>query len=82
MHDLFAPMPEGLRRQRLIEYERYLADRDGELNVAERTLSKREASTQRFEDSSNVLGSMDPAEFRAHYASFDRSKPPSEGSHY
>jgi hypothetical protein len=55
----------------LEEYHHYLVERDGELNLEERTLSRREASMQRYETPPKVFRDMDPVEFRKQYIKFD-----------
>jgi hypothetical protein len=77
MLDVFAPIPKDLRARRLAEYSAYLADRDGEVNLRERTLSKREPQMTRFESTPPSTRSLDRVEFDRQYASFDKRKPPS-----
>ena len=74
MLDLFAAAPKDLRRARLHEYNQYLMDRDGELDLQERTLSRREQSIKRFETPPKVCKAMDEAEFRKQYVCFDTHK--------
>ena len=74
MLDLFAAAPKDLREARLQEYRQYLLDRDGELNLKERTLSRREESIHRYETPPSVVREMDEAEFRKQYVSFDNRK--------
>lgn len=71
MLDLFASAPKDLRRARLQEYQQYLVERDGDLNIQERTLSKREASIRKYETPPKALRNMDEAEFRKQYVKFD-----------
>jgi hypothetical protein len=78
MLDLFAVAPKDLRRNKLVEYGHYLAERDGEVNLEERTLSKREASMKRFETPPAKLRTLDQAEFNRRYESFDRNTLPSQ----
>jgi hypothetical protein len=47
MIDLFEPVPRNAREGRLREYRDYLIDRDGELNLEERTLARRKVSMKR-----------------------------------
>ncbi len=77
MLDLFAAAPKDLRRARLREYGEYLEARDGELNLANQTLSRREDSIKRYETPPRVPREMDEAEFRKQYVSFDKRKAPS-----
>lgn len=71
MLDLFAAAPKDLRRARLEEYHHYLIDRDGEMNLQERTLAKREASMRKYETPPRLLRSLDRAEFRKQYVKFE-----------
>ena len=63
MLDLFAAAPPNVRRARLEEYHRYLVERDGEMNLEERTLSRREASMKKYETPPKALRDMDADEF-------------------
>jgi len=74
MLDLFASAPKDLRRARLAEYREYLVERDGEMNIEQRTLARREATTGRYETPPAATREMDEAEFRKQYVSFDRQK--------
>jgi hypothetical protein len=74
MLDLFASAPKDLRRARLQEYHHYLVERDGELNIQERTLSKREHAIRRYETPPKALRNLDEAEFRKQYVKFDGGK--------
>src|SRR5262245_17916796 len=76
MRDLFAAAPHDLRKARLNDYAHYLVERDGELNLEARTLSKREQTIARYETPPAVTEVMDEAEFRAQYRAFDRKNPP------
>src|SRR5262245_13115630 len=76
MRDLFAAAPHDLRKARLNDYAHYLVERDGELNLEARTLSKREQTIARYETPPAVTEVMDEAEFRAQYQAFDRRNPP------
>lgn len=75
MLDMFAAAPKDLRKARLQEYHHYLVDRDGEMNLEERTLSRREASMRKYETPPRAFRAMDAAEFRKQYASFEKGKP-------
>jgi hypothetical protein len=72
MFDLFAAAPKDLRRARLQEYRQYLIDRDGEMNVGERALSKREVAIKNYEARPRSVRDMNEAEFRKQYVSFDK----------
>jgi hypothetical protein len=74
MRDLFAAAPRDLREATLAKYDAYLIERDGELNLQERTLSKRETAIRKYETPPAVTREMSEAEFRTHYSSFDRRK--------
>jgi hypothetical protein len=76
MFDLFRSVPKDARKGRLREYRDYLIERDGELNLADRKLSRRELSIGRYETPPKVLRDMDESEFRKHYSSFDKRRPP------
>jgi hypothetical protein len=71
MFKMFASVPKSARASRLKEYRDYLIDRDGELNLENRTLARREVSMKRYETPPEVLREIDQAEFRKQYASFD-----------
>lgn len=77
MRDLFLAVPKDLRRAKLREYDQYLIERDGELNLEERTLSKREARIRKHETPPAVTAAMDEAEFRRQYLAFDKRRAPS-----
>ncbi len=74
MQELFAAVPKNLRRARLVEYKHYLEERDGAMNIEERTLSRREESIKRFETPPTFAKAMDEAEFRARYRSYEKGK--------
>ena len=74
MSDLFAVAPPALRRARLEEYNQNLVDRDGEMNLHERTLSRREAAMQKYETPVKAARSMDAEEFRRQYLQFEAGK--------
>jgi hypothetical protein len=75
MYDLFAAAPKDLRRARLSEYAQFLVERDGEMNLKLRTLSRREEAIKKYETRPALVRDMDRAEFRKQYVSFDRRKP-------
>lgn len=73
---VFEPIPQAERAPLLDAYARYLAERDGEPDFAHRTLSRREAATQRLErDAACFDGAFDPSLFAAQHARFDRRRP-------
>jgi hypothetical protein len=76
MLDLFAPVAKDAKKPRLSEYRDYLIDRDGELNLEERTLARREEKIRRYETAPEALRAMDEATFRKNYLSFDKRNPP------
>ena len=71
MIDLFAPMPIEVRREQRAAYRAFIADRDGEVDVNRRTLTRREAGIKRFEKPLARLRDMDEKAFSSHYAAFD-----------
>jgi hypothetical protein len=75
MNDLFAAAPKDLRAARLREYHQYLVERDGELDVKARSLSRRELSITRYETAPATTRDMNAAEFRQQYLAFDKRKP-------
>jgi hypothetical protein len=74
MFDLFAAAPKDLRRARLQEYRHYLVDRDGEMDLQQRTLSRREEAIRRYESRPALVRDMDEVEFRKQYAAFEKRK--------
>ena len=74
--DLFVTVPRELRAARLREYSCYLQERDGELDMAARTLSRRELLIARYEAPPATTRAMDEAEFLRQYRAFDLSRPP------
>jgi len=72
MRDLFLAAPKKMRAEKLDEYASYLVERDGELNVRERWLSKREASIAKHEAPPAATAPMDEAEFRRQYKKLDK----------
>jgi hypothetical protein len=74
MPDLFAAAPPALRRARLREYHHYLVERDGELNLGERTLSRREPAMKKYETPPEIIRDMDRLEFRRQYVQFEAGK--------
>lgn len=78
MQDVFATAPRELRTARLREYEQYLIERDGELNIEQRTLSRREERIRRYEAPPRRVRELDPAIFGKHYADFKHEPSMSE----
>jgi hypothetical protein len=74
MLDLFAAAPKTLRTARLQEYHHYLVERDGEMNLEERTLSRREQTMKKYETPPKAIRDMDQAEFRKQYSKFETGK--------
>jgi hypothetical protein len=74
MFDVFATAPKDLRRTRLQEYRQYLVERDGEMDLQERTLSRREERVKKYETPPATLREMNESEFRKQYVAFDRRK--------
>ncbi|MET0384633.1 MAG: hypothetical protein ABW321_01680 [Polyangiales bacterium] len=75
MRDMFLAAPKDQRAEKLREYAHYLEERDGDINLEERTLSKREATIRRHETPPAVTAAMDEAEFRRRYDRFDKRAP-------
>ena len=78
MLDVFAPISKDLRRAKLREYGQYLVERDGELNIDARTLSKREASVAMFETAPERVRDIDRVRFDQLYRRFDARNLPDE----
>lgn len=72
MRDLFLAAPKPMRKQKLGEYGAYLEERDGDVDLQTRTLSKREARTAGHEAPPTVIAAMDELEFRRQYNKFDK----------
>lgn len=77
MHDVLSVAPQDLRRAKLLEYEQYLIERDGEMDIDHCTLAKREVATEILERPPTKVRALDRDEFLHHYAKFDPSRPPS-----
>jgi hypothetical protein len=76
--DIFTPVLEGERQERLLAYAEFLAARDGTPDLEGRTLSRREEAIQRFlSPKIYYQGPMDAALFAEQYQRFDprRSTP-------
>lgn len=72
MRDLFLAAPKKMRADKLEEYSAYLVDRDGDLNINERLLSKREAMIAKHEAPPTATAPMDEMEFRRQYNKFNK----------
>lgn len=75
MLDLFSPMSPEAQRANRVAYRGYLIERDGELDIAKRTLSRREANMARFDKPLSRIREIDRVRFEAQSARFspDRS---------
>ncbi len=71
MLDIFKPLPPADRRANLAAYQRFLADRDGAVDVEKRQLSRREQSMARYERPLSRIRDIDREVFAAQYASFN-----------
>lgn len=76
--DFFATIPSDVKRQQLAQYTDYLAARDGEINLATRSLAKREKTIAAQESVSQLSDSIDEAKFRRAYTNFSSEKSLSE----
>lgn len=74
MRDLFQAVSKDRRTGKLNEYGHYLVERDGDLDLAAGTLSKREDMIKKHETPPAVTAAMDEALFRQQYESFDKRK--------
>ena len=71
MFDLFRPLPPEARSENRAAYQKFLADRDGVVDVEKRTLTRREEGMARYTKPLPRVREMDRALFDAQYASFD-----------
>jgi hypothetical protein len=71
MLDIFRPLPPEARRESLAAYQKFLANRDGALDLEKRQLERREAGMQRYEKPLSRMREIDRDLFKAQYASFD-----------
>lgn len=71
MLNAFERIPDETRAHHLQAYRAYLGQRDGELDLDRRTLSKRERTTSRFEQV-EPKAMLDAAQFRERYQRFER----------
>ena len=76
MRDLFLAAPKRLRAEKLAEYGAYLVDRDGDLDIQRRTLSKRETLIAKHEAPPSATAVMDEEAFRRQYNKFDKHTVP------
>lgn len=76
MLDVFTPLPKDLRAAKLREYGQYLIEHDGEMNIEERTLSKREAAVAKFETAPEQVRELDRSRFGKAYRTFDKRNLP------
>ncbi len=71
MLDLFSPVPPEARRENLGEYRKFLAARDGDVDVENRTLTIREEKMQNYLTPVSKPRPLDRALFDRQYAKFD-----------
>jgi hypothetical protein len=71
MLDIFRPLPLEARRESLAAYQKFLADRDGAMDIEKQQLVRREAGMLRYEKPLPRLREVDRDLFNAQYASFD-----------
>jgi hypothetical protein len=72
MRDLFLAAPKTMRKEKLGQYGAYLEERDGEVDLQARTLSKREPLMAKHEAQPAVTAVLDEVEFRRQYNKFDQ----------
>jgi hypothetical protein len=71
MLDIFSPLPHEARLENRAAYTRFIAARDGVVDLEKRTLSRREEGMARYAKALSPLRPMDRKLFDAQYASFD-----------
>jgi hypothetical protein len=71
MLDIFKPLPLADRRANLAAYQKFLADRDGVMDVEKRQLSRREERMARYERPPPRIREIDRELFTAQYGSFN-----------
>jgi hypothetical protein len=71
MLNIFKPLPLADRRANLAAYQKFLADRDGVMDVEKRQLSRREERMARYERPLPRIREIDRELFTAQYASFN-----------
>lgn len=69
--DIFRPVPREVRRENLAAYRKFLADRDGVMDLEKRQLSRREERMSRYERPLSRIREVDRQLFAKHYDSFD-----------
>jgi hypothetical protein len=69
--DIFRPIPHQARRENLAAYQRFLADRDGIMDLENRQLSRREERMLRYEKPLSRIREIDRELFATQYESFD-----------
>jgi hypothetical protein len=74
MVDLYTPLSTDARRDHREAYRQFLANRDGELDLERRTLTKRERGMERYEKPLPRVREMDSELFQAQYTNFDRKR--------
>ncbi len=69
--DIFRPIPTEVRRANLAAYQKFLADRDGAMDIERRQLSRREEGMVRYERPLSRIREIDRDLFVKQYSSFD-----------
>jgi hypothetical protein len=69
--DIFRPVSREARRENLAAYQKFLADRDGTMDIEKRQLSRREEGMLRYERPLSRIRDIDRELFAVQYASFD-----------
>lgn len=72
MLDIYAPLTPDARRQTRVAYRQFLADRDGTLDLENRTLSRREERMAHYASTGIAPRALDRPLFDAQYKRFDR----------
>jgi hypothetical protein len=71
MNSVFTALPVEARREQRLAYRDFLASRDGTVDIARRTLSRREESMQRYLAPTANSRAMDRSLFDEQYAHYD-----------
>jgi hypothetical protein len=71
MIDIFRPLPPEARRENLAAYQKFLADRDGAIDLEKLQLERREEGMTRYEKPLSRIRDIDHDLFDAQYRSFD-----------
>jgi hypothetical protein len=71
MLDVFSPLSADAKRDQRQAYRAFLAERDGLLDIPQRTLSRREEGMARYERAPARVREIDRGLFEQQYASFD-----------